>query len=399
MGNTTTVPRMENLDALRGLALFGLFMVHMPELFELYWLVPATDPFQLKVHDTVWLLLAGKAFALMALCFGVSFFILMDSASRRGGDFSLRFAWRLLLLGLMGLLHGLWYRGDILEVLAVMGLFLLPFHRVRGNGVLLVLAAALLLQPLMLVQIVAGLLGAEWANRPPAYWGIEINPLYLHGTLADTVRVNVLEGHGQKWAFMYGSGRLSQILGLSLVGMVLGRIGFFSRPEAFARTRLAMLLLSLAAAVLLHWLREPLSGLVPATATMTMPRDRAWTVLGSLFDVAVMTVLMSGFLLLYHGPAQRLLGALAPAGRMTLTLYVAQSLVCVPLFYGYGLGLYAGMTQLQAVAWGLVGFAAQLAFAHLWFRHFLYGPLEWLWRAGTFLSPRVPFRRRTVAAA
>ncbi len=399
MGNTTPVPRMENLDALRGLALFGLFMVHMPELFELYWLVPATDPFQLKVHDTVWLLLAGKAFALMALCFGVSFFILMDSASRRGGDFSLRFAWRLLLLGLMGLLHGLWYRGDILEVLAVMGLFLLPFHRVRGNGVLLVLAAALLLQPLMLVQIVAGLLGAEWANRPPAYWGIEINPLYLHGTLADTVRVNVLEGHGQKWAFMYGSGRLSQILGLSLVGMVLGRIGFFSRPEAFARTRLAMLLLSLAAAVLLHWLREPLSGLVPATATMTMPRDRAWTVLGSLFDVAVMTVLMSGFLLLYHGPAQRLLGALAPAGRMTLTLYVAQSLVCVPLFYGYGLGLYAGMTQLQAVAWGLVGFAAQLAFAHLWFRHFLYGPLEWLWRAGTFLSPRVPFRRRTVAAA
>ena len=399
MGNTTSVPRMENLDALRGLALFGLFMVHMPELFELYWLVPANDPFQLKVHDTVWLLLAGKAFALMALCFGVSFFILMDSASRRGGDFSLRFAWRLLLLGLMGLLHGLWYRGDILEVLAVMGLFLLPFHRVRGNGVLLVLAAALLLQPLMLVQIVAGLLGAEWANRPPAYWGIEINPLYLHGTLADTVRVNVLEGHGQKWAFMYGSGRLSQILGLSLVGMVLGRIGFFSRPEAFARTRLAMLLLSLAAAVLLHWLREPLSGLVPATATMTMPRDRAWTVLGSLFDVAVMTVLMSGLLLLYHGPAQRLLGALAPAGRMTLTLYVAQSLVCVPLFYGYGLGLYAGMTQLQAVAWGLVGFAAQLAFAHLWFRHFLYGPLEWLWRAGTFLSPRVPFRRRTVAAA
>ena len=399
MGDTTTVPRMENLDALRGLALFGLFMVHMPELFELYWLVPANDPFQLKVHDTVWLLLAGKAFALMALCFGVSFFILMDSASRRGGDFSLRFAWRLLLLGLMGLLHGLWYRGDILEVLAVMGLFLLPFHRVRGNGVLLVLAAALLLQPLMLVQIVAGLLGAEWANRPPAYWGIEINPLYLHGTLADTVRVNVLEGHGQKWAFMYGSGRLSQILGLSLVGMVLGRIGFFSRPEAFARTRLAMLLLSLAAAVLLHWLREPLSGLVPATDTLTMPRDRAWTVLGSLFDVAVMTVLMSGFLLLYHGPAQRLLGALAPAGRMTLTLYVAQSLVCVPLFYGYGLGLYAGMTQLQAVAWGLVGFAVQLAFAHLWFRHFLYGPLEWLWRAGTFLSPRVPFRRRTVAAA
>ena len=399
MGGITGAARMQNLDALRGFALFGLFIVHMPELFELYWLVPATDPFQLKVHDTVWLLLAGKAFALMALCFGVSFFILMDSAARRGGDFSLRFAWRLLLLGAMGLLHGLWYRGDILEVLALMGLFLLPFHRVRSNRLLLALAAVLLLQPLMLVQIVAGLQGAEWANRTPAYWDIAINPLYLHGTLADTVRINLTEGHAQKWAFMYGSGRLSQILGLSLAGMVLGRTGFFSRPEGFARMRVAGLLLALAAAALLYWLREPLAGLVPAGEGMTMPRDRAWTILGSLFDVAVMAVLLFGFMVLYHGPAQRVLGALAPAGRMTLTLYVAQSLVCVPLFYGYGLGLYASMTQLQAVAWGLAGFALQLAFAHLWFRHFLYGPLEWLWRAGTFLSPRIPFRRTRMAAA
>src|SRR5690606_21562047 len=163
--------------------------------------------FQLKVHNTVWLLLAGKAFALMALCFGVSFFILMDSAARRGGDFSLRFAWRLLLLGAMGLLHGLWYRGDILEVLALMGRFLLPCHRVRSNGLLLVLAAVLRLQRLMLVQIVAGLQGAEWAKRAAAYWDIAINPLYLHGTLADTVRVNLTEGHAQEWAFMYGFGR------------------------------------------------------------------------------------------------------------------------------------------------------------------------------------------------
>lgn len=386
--------RLENLDALRGFALFGLFMVHMPELFELYWLAPVTDPFQLAVHDAVWLLLAGKAFALMALCFGTSFFILMQGGERRGQDFSARFVWRLALLGALGLLHGLWYRGDILEVLAVMGLFLLPFHRVRSNRVLLSVAVVLLLQPLMLVQAVAGLAGTEWANRPPAYWDIRINPLYLSGSLWDTIRINVVEGHGQKWSFMFGSGRLSQILGLSLVGMVLGRTGFFARPEAFARMRVGGLLLSLAAAVALHYLRDPLAVLVPAGEGMTMPRDRVWTMLGSLFDLAMMAVLLFGFLALYHGPGRRLLGLLAPAGRMTLSLYVAQSLVFVPVFYGYGLGLHASMTQLQAVAWGLVAFAAQLALAHLWFRHFLYGPLEWLWRAATWLDPRLPFRRR-----
>ncbi|WP_232207647.1 DUF418 domain-containing protein [Pseudoxanthomonas sp. J35] len=78
---------------------------------------------------------------------------------------------------------------------------------------------------------------------------------------------------------------------------------------------------------------------------------------------------------------------------MTLTLYVAQSLVFVPVFYGYGLGLWASMTQVQAVLLGLAGFAAQLLFAHLWFRRFYYGPLEWLWRAGTWLTWKVPMVR------
>ena len=141
--------RLEGLDALRGFALFGIFIVHMPELFELYWAHPATDPLQVAVHDAVWLVFAGKAFALLALCFGVSFFIIMDRAARKGADFTWRFVWRLALLALFGLLHGLWYRGDVLEVLAVMGLFLLPFHRVRSNRALLAVAVFFLLQPLI----------------------------------------------------------------------------------------------------------------------------------------------------------------------------------------------------------------------------------------------------------
>ena len=400
MGKVDWNARMEGLDALRGFALFGLFIVHMPELFELYWARPATDPLQLAVHDAVWFLFAGKAFALLALCFGVSFFILMDRAARRGVDFSARFVWRLVLLALIGLVHGLWYRGDVLEVLAAMGLFLLPFHRVRSNRALLALAGVFLLQPLMLVRIGAGLAGADWANQPLRFWSAAIPEAYLHGSLADTVRANVLEGHGFKWLFMYESGRLSQILGLSLVGMVLGRIGFFAGPERFAAARGRGLLLALVCAVALHFGREPLAALVPATEAMSMPRALAAAVLASLYDLALMAVLMLGFLALCHAGAagRRLVVLLAPAGRMTLTLYVAQSLLFVPVFYGYGLGLWASMSQVQAVLLGLAAFAAQLAFARLWFRHFLYGPLEWLWRAGTYLTAQVPFLRVRTAA-
>ena len=385
--------RLEGLDALRGFALFGIFIVHMPELFELYWAHPATDPLQVAVHDAVWLVFAGKAFALLALCFGVSFFIIMDRAARKGADFTWRFVWRLALLALFGLLHGLWYRGDVLEVLAVMGLFLLPFHRVRSNRALLAVAVFFLLQPLMLLRIAAGLHGAAWANQPLGYWSATIPEAYLHGGFLDTVRLNVVDGHGFKWLFMYESGRLSQIVGLSMIGMLLGRIGFFGRPEAFARARLGGLVLALAVALALWFLREPLAALVPATEAMPMPRALAGAVLGSLFDLAVMAVLMLGFVAAYYGGADRVLGVLAPAGRMTLTLYVAQSLVFVPVFYGYGLGLHASMSQVQALLLGLAAFAVQVLFAHLWFRRFHFGPLEWLWRAGTFLTLDVPFAR------
>lgn len=386
--------RLEALDALRGFALFGIFIVHMPELFELYWAHPTDEPLQRLVHDAVWLVFAGKAFALLALCFGVSFFIIMDKAARKGIDFTWRFAWRLGLLALLGLAHGLWYRGDILEVLAITGLFLLPFHRVASNRVLLAVAILFLMQPLMIARIIAGLLGAHWANQPLAFWSASIPEVYLHGTFAETLYMNIVDGHRFKWLFMHESGRLSQIIGLSLIGLLLGRAGFFERPDAFAGARAKGLIIALACALLLYFANGPLSQLVPASDAMFMPRSMAASLLGSLLDLSIMAVLMLGFLQLYHGGAQKMLGVLTPAGRMTLTLYVTQSLIFVPVFYGYGLGLHASMTQVQALSLGLVAFALQLVFAHLWFRRFHYGPLEWLWRAGTYLTLDVPFLKQ-----
>jgi uncharacterized protein len=395
------VPRIEGLDALRGFALFGIFIVHMPELFELYWAHPATDPTQLAWHDTVFTIFAGKSFALLALCFGVSFFIIMDRAAQKGRDFTGRFIWRLAVLGAIGLLHGLWYRGDILDVLAVMGLFLLPFYRVKSNPLILAVGGFFLLQPLMIVQLVSALHGAEWANRPFYYWSDKTPDAYLTGkSLIETIRVNWVDGHPFKWAYMYESGRLSEILGLSLIGLVLGRIGFFAKPEKFNKTRLLGFVVALAAALLLWHFQGALAQLMPASATMVMPRALWKSMISSWFDLSLMFTLMFGFTTLYYGAAGKALHLLAPAGRMTLTLYLLQSLVFVPVYYSFGLGLHATITQSQAVLLGILVFAVQVVLANLWFRAFYYGPVEWLWRAATYLTVRVPFvRKRPVVMA
>jgi len=89
---------------------------------------------------------------------------------------------------------------------------------------------------------------------------------------------------------------------------------------------------------------------------------------------------------------QKMLGWLAAPGKMTLTLYVGQSLVAAPLLYGFGWGLWDDLTDGQLLLIGLVSFAAQASAAALWFKAYRYGPLEWLWRAATRTTLAVPFR-------
>ncbi|WMW82020.1 DUF418 domain-containing protein [Undibacterium cyanobacteriorum] len=74
---------------------------------------------------------------------------------------------------------------------------------------------------------------------------------------------------------------------------------------------------------------------------------------------------------------------LAPYGRMALTNYLSQSIICSAIFYAYGLGLY-GMPRAQQVLVVAVVVSLQVMFSHWWLSKFLYGPMEWLWRAITY---------------
>lgn len=74
---------------------------------------------------------------------------------------------------------------------------------------------------------------------------------------------------------------------------------------------------------------------------------------------------------------------LAPAGRMALTNYLIQSVICSLIFFGYGLGQW-GMARAWQVLFVLGVFALQVAFSHWWLARYRYGPMEWLWRAFTY---------------
>jgi uncharacterized protein len=83
---------------------------------------------------------------------------------------------------------------------------------------------------------------------------------------------------------------------------------------------------------------------------------------------------------------------LAPCGRMTLTIYVMQSIFLVPAFYEFGAGAYAYLGQAGNAALGIALRGLQMWLARAWFKHYYYGPLEWLWRSATWMSSEVPFK-------
>ena len=74
---------------------------------------------------------------------------------------------------------------------------------------------------------------------------------------------------------------------------------------------------------------------------------------------------------------------LAPLGRMALTNYLTQSLICAIYFFGYAMGHW-GMRRAQQVLFVLVVYTAQIAFSHWWLSRFRYGPMEWVWRGFTY---------------
>ena len=75
-------------------------------------------------------------------------------------------------------------------------------------------------------------------------------------------------------------------------------------------------------------------------------------------------------------------------GRMALTNYILQSLICVILFYGYGFGLYGRLRPSDLILISLAIYVFNCVFSWLYLKQMNAGPLEYVWRklVGVFVS-------------
>lgn len=370
--------RIVLVDIIRGFALIGLFIVHMVEYFELYWYKPEPG----WIHDTVFLIFAGKAYALFALMFGFSFYILVDRKS--DALFRQKFAWRMTLLLVMGYLHSLLYAGDILQLLAIGGFYLLVIHRASTRA-LMIITAIFLLQIPTFLQFAYYL--PDESYQQPKFWALMGNnfQVFANASLPNLVAYNAWQGQYPKWVLTFETGGVWSLLGLFTAGLILGRLKIFERT--FSRKRVfLMLLVCISLCGLLYGAQHYKSHLFHSDKFMMN-----WLLEGTIakyFGLSAIAFYISLFFIVHHfaGHASRIIiRPLAAVGRMSLTFYIGQSLIFVPLFYGFGAGWYATLGQVSALMLAIFASAIHILIANVWLAKFRYGPLEAIWRTATHL--------------
>lgn len=390
--NQTQTNRIEVVDALRGLALCAIVIVHCFEHYNLYY-IPERVPQWLtaldkEVWNTTWFLLAGKAFSTFSLLFGFSFFIQLDNAARRGMPFRGRFVWRMFLLLLFSQLHSLFYNGDILLLYSVMGLLLVALCRL-STRVVLTVAVIMILQPLEWIRLLCALLDIpflDYGNHWLTYAKLA-KPVMESGNVWEVIASNITYGqlYGNLWQIE--NGRIFQIGGLFLFGMVAGREQLFRNTPASIRRWKWLVLWAAVLFVPFHIARSTYPAWVEGCPRLAMPLDIA---LPSISNFLLMVVLVGLFTLIWYdrGEGFKFQRLFIPYGRMSLTNYILQSIIGVSLFYGFGLGLYryTGATVCLLIALGI--FTLQLLFSRWWLERHRQGPLEWVWKKLTWLGAR-----------
>ena len=111
-------------------------------------------------------------------------------------------------------------------------------------------------------------------------------------------------------------------------------------------------------------------------------------------------VLFSGmlgmaFIVLYQMKGVgKVLGVLAPYGRMGLTNYVSQSIIGAFLFAMWAFGeRFGAWRTTEILLLGLGVYIVQVIISKVWLTYFQYGPLEWAWRSLTYFKMQPLWKR------
>jgi uncharacterized protein len=390
---TPASERIAALDLLRGVAVLGILAMNIQgfAMPGAAYLNPTAYGDLSGLNGWVWrlghLLTDQKFLTIFSILFGAGMVLMaqrVEAKDARPARIHLRRTVGLLVLGL---LHAyLLWAGDILVTYALCALVVFRFHRLRPR--------TLLVLGVLVVSVHTALYLLFWWSLP--YWpaenveGVRVfwNPTteqitgeiaaYQGGWLAQMeYRLPASLAFQTLVFFIFTAWRAA---GLMLIGMALYKMGILSA----LRSRRFYLTLTVVGFTV---------GLPLITYGIAWNFAAGWS-LDSMYGGSQFNYWGAPFVsLAYIGivmlvaQSTRLRAVSHPfraVGRMALSNYILQTLVCTTIFYGHGLGLFGEVERTGQVLIVLIVWVLQLIVSPLWLRHFRFGPLEWLWRSWTY---------------
>ncbi|GEN85645.1 DUF418 domain-containing protein [Oceanobacillus sp. FSL W8-0428] len=377
--------RLEWIDAARGFAILGIFMVNIGSFSAPYFLyggaedawTAGIDQFSLAFID---IFFQASFYTLFSILFGFGIQIQKDSLDKKKISPYAFFGRRLGTLIVFGIIHAfaVW-NGDILLTYGTMGFLLLLFLNSRdktlagwGIGLLGFSTIAFTgLQYLARDFIVLG----NTSEIEQAFQSYRSNDLSI-----------ILAQNFQDWQLSNGLlGFIIYpfiILPLFLFGMYLARKRWLHDPLSYRSILKKIWAFSLVVFILFkigpYLFGNPL--------WFALVQDNIGGTASAVFYLTTITLLWQ------QDIPRKILRVLTPIGKMALSNYLLQSVISFCLFYGAGFGLYGEIRPVQQILIVLVIFCLQIIGSTIWLRYFQFGPVEWLWRCITYKKMQ-PFRR------
>ena len=388
--------RIEAIDMVRGFALFGVLLVHVFNFgaYSIVWNEPSDE----IAFSVMRVFFETKSWRLFSFLFGFGFALQLIRAEERGSKFAPVYIRRLIILFVIGAGSQLIYDGDILMLYAELGLLLVLFRKFPPKLLLVLSIGLLAVFPIgravtsFLEPTQTALTTNYSVQLEEATAQIEKDRrthVYAVGSVREVMAAHVYLKN--PFADPFNSESSLEMFAMFLLGLYVGRRRIFHDiPKHIQFIRrvfwwgLPIGLISMGAERILN-----------ATTGYTVFREQQATLLPQLLGDVLFTygstLLALGYaagitLLAQHHLGRRLLSPLGAAGRLALTVYLSGPVMFGMLFYGFAFGNAFWLGPAAVTGYAVLFFAIQIMFCVWWANRFRFGPMEWLWRALTYLK-------------
>ncbi len=392
--------RISIMDALRGIAILGIFIANIGVGFAMYDYSPSNSGPYFHPWDKTFLFwehvfIEGKFYSIFSLLFGWGMAIQLKRTEMKGllpVSFMRR---RLTFMFLLGFGHLLliWW-GDIVAFYALVG-FIFLWIRKWSDKKLLITAIILLLSPILLYYLK---MKFNWLATPS--WilydaggkidyklsGITSFESFLekvkYGNYFDLLK-NLLSGFFYRFADLFFQSRISKVLGMFILGYLLGRNERYK--QVVTNTKL---LWTISISGLLVGLPSNyyLARYMETGGYYQLTMDGLYRTIVYASGVAplALSYVSLFFLLEKTNTGKKIVAVLQPAGKMAFSNYILHSIIGSIVFFGVGFGLTREVGPVNYTLFAILVFPGQVLVSTLWLKYFNYGPVEWLWRSATY---------------